>query len=50
MLAQAMVYADDMGYVARCRSCDAVLATVVVDAERTWISLHGLSALEMPRA
>jgi hypothetical protein len=49
MLAQAMVYADDMGYVARCRSCDSVLATVVVDTGRTWISLHGLSALEMPR-
>jgi hypothetical protein len=49
MLAQAMVYADAMGYVARCRSCDAVLATVVVDTDRTWLSLHGLSALELPR-
>lgn len=49
MLAQAMVYADAMGYVAHCRACDAVLATVVVEAERGWISLHGLSALELPR-
>ncbi|HWM32947.1 MAG TPA: DUF6510 family protein [Pseudolysinimonas sp.] len=48
MLAQAMVYADAMGYVARCASCDAVLATVVVESERTWISLQGLSALEVP--
>ncbi len=50
MLAQAMVYADAMGYVARCASCDAVLATVVVESERTWISLPGVSALEVPTA
>jgi hypothetical protein len=50
MLAAAMVYADAMGYVARCSHCDDVLATVVVGTDRTWISLHGMSALEVPRA
>lgn len=48
MLARAMVYADAMGYVARCASCDAVLATVVVvGAERTRLTLHALTALEL---
>lgn len=48
MLATATVYADAMGYVARCPGCDSVLATVVRGEGRTWISLHGISALEVP--
>lgn len=49
MLAQAMVYADAMGYVVHCGNCDHVLATVVVGDDRTWINLHGISALEVVR-
>jgi hypothetical protein len=48
MLATAMVYADAMGYVVRCPACDGVLATVVRDEGRTWISLIGITALEVP--
>jgi hypothetical protein len=49
MLAAAMVYRDAMGYVARCADCDSVLATVVEGPDSTWISLLGVSALEIPR-
>jgi ribosomal protein S27E len=49
MLATAMVYADAMGYVVRCPTCDAVLATVVSGEGRTWVSLLGIAALEVPR-
>jgi hypothetical protein len=48
MLAAAMVYADAMGYVVRCPGCDSVLATVVRGEGRSWISLLGISALEVP--
>jgi hypothetical protein len=49
MIATAMVYVDEMGYVVRCASCDTVLATVVVTPERTWFSMPGVSSLELPR-
>ncbi|HEV7742805.1 MAG TPA: DUF6510 family protein [Pseudolysinimonas sp.] len=49
ILAAAMVWADAMGYVVRCADCDSVLATVVEADDRTWISLVGISALEVPR-
>lgn len=49
MLATAMVYVDAMGYVARCPGCDNVLATVVEGDARTWISLRGVTTLEVPR-
>ena len=48
LLASAMVYLDAMGYVARCAGCDSVLATIVSGEGRTWISLQGVSALEIP--
>ena len=48
LLATAMVYLDAMGYVARCAGCDSVLATVVRGEGRTWISLQGVSAHEIP--
>jgi hypothetical protein len=47
LLATAMVHADAMGYVARCAGCDSVLATVVRGEGRTWLSLSGISALEV---
>lgn len=50
-LALAAVYASGMGMVARCTSCDAVLATVVEgDDGRIWFGMPGISALEMPGA
>ena len=49
MLATAMVYADAAGYVVRCPSCDDLLATVVVGPDRTWVSLRGVTALEIAR-
>lgn len=51
LLATAPVFASGMGVVVRCRSCDAVLLTVVeADDGRTWLGMPGLSALEMHRA
>lgn len=51
LLATASVYASAMGTVVRCRSCDAVLITVVDGADgRTWLGMPGLTALEMRRA
>ena len=49
MLATAMVYMDAMGSVVRCPGCDSVLATIVQGDDRVWISMHGVSALEVPR-
>jgi Family of unknown function (DUF6510) len=49
MLATAMVYMDAMGTVVRCGSCDSVLLTLVEGPDRTWISLSGISALEVPQ-
>ncbi|MEO7059057.1 MAG: DUF6510 family protein [Lapillicoccus sp.] len=36
-----------MGTVARCRSCDPVLLTVVSAEGCTWIGLAGISAIEV---
>lgn len=48
-LATAMVYTDAPGLVARCGSCDSVLATVVDAGDRMWLSLAGMSAIEVRR-
>ncbi|KSU51877.1 DUF6510 family protein [Microbacterium enclense] len=51
LLATAAVYASDMGVVVRCRSCEAVLVTLVDAPDgRTWLGMPGLSALEIRRA
>ena len=49
MLATAMVYMDAMGTVLHCGTCDTVLLTLVEGPDRTWISLQGITALEVPR-
>ena len=41
-LAQAMVYGAPMGFVARCHSCDAVLAVIVERPGGTRLDLRGL--------
>lgn len=48
-LGTAMVYTDAPGLVARCATCDAVLATVVDGGDRIWLGLAGMSAIEVPR-
>ena len=48
-LATAMVYTDAPGIVARCATCDGVLATVVDGGDRLWLGLAGMSAIEVPR-
>ncbi|MFF7684393.1 DUF6510 family protein [Microbacterium sp. NPDC007973] len=50
LLATASVYASAMGAVVRCRSCDAVLLTVVDAPDgRSWLGMPGLSAVELRR-
>jgi hypothetical protein len=49
VLARAMVYLDPSGYVVRCCACGAVLLTVVVGPERTWVDLHGIAGVQIPR-
>lgn len=48
-LAEAMVYTNAPGIVARCGTCDHVLATVVDAGDRLWLSLTGLSGIELRR-
>ncbi len=50
LLATAAVYASAMGAVARCRSCDAVLITLVDAPDgRSWLGMPSLSAVELRR-
>ncbi len=49
VLARALVYVSAMGLVARCASCEGVLATTVhTDDGRRWFGMPGVAALEMP--
>jgi hypothetical protein len=48
-IAEAMVYTNAPGLVARCAGCDQVLATVVDAGDRLILSLAGLSAIELRR-
>lgn len=48
VMARAVVYATAMGSVARCASCDGVLATFVEgDGGRVWFGMTGVTALEL---
>jgi uncharacterized protein DUF6510 len=49
VLATAVVYAGEQGTVARCATCDHVLATIVESDDRTWFSLAGLRTIEVRR-
>lgn len=43
------VYTTGMGMVARCSSCDSVLAVFVEgDGGRVWFGVTGVTALELP--
>ena len=46
-LADTRVYLQAPGVVVRCRSCDAVLATIVEEGEHRRINLQGLAWLDV---
>lgn len=48
-IAEAVVYPDAPGLVARCRVCDHVLAAIVDAGDKTYLSLSGLSAIALPK-
>jgi len=47
-IAAAMVYPDAPGLIARCRSCNHVLAAIVEAGDKTYLSLSGLSGIAVP--
>ena len=48
-IGRAVVYATAMGTVARCGTCDSVLAIFVEgDGGRVWFGMTGVTALELP--
>jgi hypothetical protein len=49
MIGEAMVYRASPGTVARCPHCSAVLATIVESDDKIWLSLAGVSALEVTK-
>jgi uncharacterized Zn finger protein len=49
MIGAAMVYQASPGTVARCPHCGAVLATIVESDDKIWLSLAGVSALEVTK-
>jgi hypothetical protein len=49
-LAEARVYPEAPGAVARCRGCDAVLFTIVKDGARYWLGFDRLRCLEVRAA
>jgi hypothetical protein len=46
--AEARLYPDAPGLVARCANCDAVLMRVVTTPSDTYVDLQGLSYLRVP--
>jgi hypothetical protein len=46
-VAEAMVYPDAPGLVARCSSCDHVLVVVVAAGDRLVLSLAGLDTIDL---
>jgi uncharacterized protein DUF6510 len=49
MLGAAMVYIASPGTVARCPHCGAVLATIVESDDTIWLSLAGVTAIEVAK-
>jgi phage FluMu protein Com len=48
-IADAVVYPDAPGLVARCRSCNHVLAAVVDAGDKMYLSLSGMSGIAVPK-
>ena len=49
VLARAMVYGGEQGYVVRCLTCDSVLMVVVDSPEHRRIQMRGVAWLEAAR-
>jgi hypothetical protein len=47
-LALAMVYPDEMGFVARCRQCGDVLLTIVHGPGDLRVEMRGIGVLKVP--
>lgn len=47
MIGEAIVYLSSPGTIARCPHCGAVLATIVESDDRIWLSLSGVSAIQV---
>lgn len=47
VIAQAMVYPDGPGLVARCSVCGEVILRLVRGTDRAWLDLRGISCLEL---
>jgi len=50
VFAEARLYVDAPGLVARCSGCDAVLLRVVTTPNDTFLDLRGLTYLRVPSA
>jgi DNA-directed RNA polymerase subunit RPC12/RpoP len=46
-IAQAHVYPDAPGMVARCPACSAVLLRLVRSPDRAWLDLRGVTSLQV---
>jgi ribosomal protein S27E len=46
-MAQAMVYADGPGMVARCAVCGQVIMRLVRGEDRAWVAMRGIRSLEV---
>jgi hypothetical protein len=49
VFAEAHVFMQAPGLVARCSGCDGVLLRVVTTPTETWLDLQGLSYLRLPK-
>lgn len=47
-LGQCMVYGPPMGYVARCRNCDSVLAVIIERNGQRSVNMRGLRWIRVP--
>jgi Family of unknown function (DUF6510) len=50
VFAEARLYLNAPGMVARCAGCDSVLLRVVTTPGETWLDLRGLTYLRLPTA
>jgi hypothetical protein len=46
-MAQARVYADAPGLIARCPACDEVVLRLVRSPDRAWLDLRGINYLQV---
>jgi len=46
-IAQAMVYADAPGMVARCPACGAIMLRLVRGPSHAWLDMRGMAFLEL---